>query len=151
MSQAIIDFCEGLKTTLLGVEERLAGAKAELESGAAQASQEARKQIDQASAQLAAFRAEAARLAQETAANLPKSVQERTQAPRETLAAFGQEAQVALTHAAAMLADAASKGAVNAAGLLQKGANQADALAQKLRHHTAMTQCDTEPEDKQSS
>ena len=36
MSQAVIDFCEGLKATLLGLEDHLGKAKRSLDSGTTQ-------------------------------------------------------------------------------------------------------------------
>lgn len=134
MSQAVIDFCEGLKTTLLGIEERLAKAQVSLGEGAVQASGEARKHVDEAAKQLDAFRVKAGLMAQAIQTQLPG----RTEQAKEKLAEFGQEAQVAMRHAVVFLAEAASKGAEGAAGALQGGARQASALADKLRRETAM-------------
>lgn len=149
MSQAIIDFCEGLKTTLLGIEDRLAKAKDSLGTGASKVSTEAQKHIEDASQQLSSFRAKAAILAQSVQAELPGTAAE----AREKLKDFGLEAQVALRHAAVFLAETASIGALGAAGALQGGAKQASALAEKLRHDTALsvTQPQTPPDDSNSS
>jgi len=134
MSQAIIDLCEGLKTTLLGVEERLGKAKSALDVGAAQASDEAKKYIDDATEQLTAFRAHAGLMAQAISAELPGQAA----GAKERLAEFGQEAQVALRHAAVFLAETASRGAESAASALQASAKQASELAEKLRRETAV-------------
>lgn len=135
MSQAIIDFCEGLKTTLLGVEEQLGKAKTALDAGASQAAGEAQKHIADATEQLAAFRTHAGLMAQAISAELPGQAA----GAKEKLGEFGQEAQVALRHVAVFLAEAASKGAHGAAGALHAGAKQASALAEKLRHETAVS------------
>ncbi|MBL8551036.1 MAG: hypothetical protein JNJ73_13705 [Hyphomonadaceae bacterium] len=127
MSQAIIDFCEGLKTTLLGVEDRLAKAKDSLASGAGRVEDEAKKHIDEASEQLRAFKAEAARMAEKVRAELPEGAG----AAQEKLKEFGLEAQVALRHAAVFLAENAAKGAETAAAALKKG-------AENLRRETAV-------------
>ncbi len=134
MSQAVIDFCEGLKTTLLGLEERLAKAQAALSVGATRASEEAKKHIDEASEQLQKFKVHAGLMAQAIRADLP----EQTEAAREKLSEFGQEAQVAMRHAVIFLAETASKGATGAAGALHAGAKQAERLAAELRHDTAL-------------
>lgn len=135
MSQAVIDFCEGLKTTLLGLEDKLDKARRSLEAGAAQASGEARKHVDEAAEQLDAFKTHAALLAEAIRADLP----EQTSAAREKLKDFGQEAQVAMRHAVVFLAEAASKGAEGAAGALQAGARQAHKMAEDLKRDTAVT------------
>lgn len=135
MSQAVIDFCEGLKTTLLGIEERLLKAKAELDAGTSKVTGEARKHVEEATEQLGAFRAAAGLMAQAIQAELPG----RTEEARDRLREYGQEAQVALRHAVVFLAETASKGAEGAAGALQGGARQASALAEKLRRDTAVT------------
>lgn len=133
MSQAVIDFCDGLKTTLLDIEERLTRAKASLDAGAATATSEAAEQIDAAAKQLSAFRLRAAETAETIRADLPVH----TEHAGERLKHFGEEAQVALRHAVVFLAEAASKGAETAAKVLHVGSHQANALAQKLRGESA--------------
>lgn len=139
MSQPVIDFCEGLKTTLLSIEDRLAKAKASLDAGAAQASGEAKKHVAEAAQHLEAFRAQAGIMAEAIRADLP----EQTVVVKEKFKEFGQEAQVAMRHAVVFLAETASKGADTAAGTLKTGAEKARALAEKLRHDTAVVA--TEP------
>lgn len=135
MSQAVIDFCEGLKTTLLALEQQLDKAKRNLEAGATQAGGEAKKHVDEAVEQLAAFKAHAGLMAQAIRADLP----EQTGAVKEKLKDFGQEAQVAMRHAVVFLAEAASKSAESAAGALQSGAKRAQAVAEELKRDTAVT------------
>lgn len=135
MSQAVIDFCEGLKTTLLALEQQLGKAKRNLEASAAQASGEAKKHVDEAVEQLEAFKAHAGLMAQAIRADLP----EQTGVMREKLKDFGQEAQVAMRHAVVFLAEAASKGAESAAEALQSGAKQAHKVAEELKRDTAVT------------
>lgn len=135
MSQAVIDFCEGLKTTLLGLEERIEKAQEALSSGAARAGEEAKTHLDEAAEQLQKFKVHAGLMAQAIRAGLPN----RTEAMKDKLGEFGQEAQVAMRHAVVFLAEAASKGATGAAGALQAGAKQAQKLAEHLRHETAVT------------
>jgi hypothetical protein len=134
MSQAVVDFCEGLKTTLLGIEDRLAKAKSSLESSAAQIGGEAKKHVAEAAEQLEAFRAHAGVMAEALRADLPAQ----TVVAKEKFKEFGQEAQVAMRHAVVFLAETASKGADTAAGTLTTGADKARALAEKLRHDTAV-------------
>lgn len=134
MSQAVIDFCEGLKTTLLGIEERLAKAKTSLESSAAQVGGEAKKHVAEAAEQLQAFRAHAGSMAETIRAEFP----DQTIALKEKFKEYGQEAQVAMRHAVVFLAETASKGADTAAGTLKTGAEKARVLAEKLRHDTAL-------------
>lgn len=141
MSQAVIDFCEGLKTTLLGIEDRLTKAKASMETGATKVSGEASKHVEEAAEQLKAFRVHAGLMAQAVQAELPGRAEE----AGEKLKEFGLEAQVAMRHAVVFLAETASRGAEGAAGALQVGAKQASALAEKLRHDTAVTV--TQPQD----
>src|SRR5690606_22335178 len=140
MSQAVIDFCEGLKTTLLALEQKLDKAKRNLEAGAVQASGEAKKHVDEAVEQLEAFRAHAGLMAKAIRAELP----EQTGAVREKLKDFGQEAQVAMRHAVVFLAEAASKGAEGAAGALQAGAKQAHKVAEDLKRDTAVAVAEPE-------
>jgi hypothetical protein len=135
MSQAVIDFCEGLKTTLLGIEDRLAKAKLALESSAVQLSGETKKHVNEAAEQLEAFKAHAGIMAQAIRADLP----EQTSAMREKLKEFGQEAQVAMKHAVVFLAEAASKGAEGSAEALLAGAKKAHAVAEDLRRDTAVS------------
>lgn len=134
MSQAIIEFCEGLKTTLLGIEDRLAKAKAGLSDNASQLSAEAKKHIDEAAQQLEQFKVHAGLMAQAIRAELP----ERTAAAKEKIQEVSQEAHVALRHAAVFLAEAASTGAAGAAIALQGGSQQAKAFAERLRNETAV-------------
>jgi hypothetical protein len=140
MSQAVIDFCEGLKTTLLALEQRLDKAKRSLEAGAEQATGEAKKHVDEAVDQLEAFKAHAGLMAQAIRADLP----EQTVAVKEKLQEFGQEAQVAMRHAVVFLAEAASKGAESAAGVLQAGAKQAHKVAEELKRDTAVVVAEPE-------
>lgn len=140
MSQAVIDFCEGLKTTLLALEQKLDKAKHNLEAGAAQASGEAKKHVDEAVQQLEAFKAHAGLMAQAIRAELPED----TGAVKEKLKDFGQEAQVAMRHAVVFLAEAASKGAEGAAEALQAGAKQAHKVAEDLKRDTAVTVAEPE-------
>lgn len=131
MSQAIVDFCEGLKSTLLTLEDRLAKAKAGLETGASGASVEAKKHIDEAAEQLTHFKTHASLMAQAIRADLPNQ----KAVAQEKLKEFGQEAQVALRHAVVFLAE-------NAAETLQAGAKSAQRVAENLRHDTAVTTVD---------
>lgn len=140
MSQAVIDFCEGLKTTLLALEQQLGKAKRNLEGSVAQASGEAKKHVDEAVEQLEAFKAHAGLMAQAIRADLP----EQTGAMKEKLRDFSQEAQVAMRHAVVFLAETASKGAESAAEALQTGAKRAHAVAEELKRDTAVTVVDPE-------
>jgi hypothetical protein len=135
MSQAVIDFCEGLKSTLLAVEDRLGKAKNAIDASAAEVSAEAKKHVDEAAEQLAAFRAHAGVMAEAIRADLPQQ----TAAARDKLGEFGQEAQVAMRHAIVFLAETAAKGAEGAASGLGAGAKAAHRLAEGLRHDTALT------------
>jgi hypothetical protein len=135
MSQAVIEFCDALKATLLNVEDRLQRAKGELEQGAAQAKESAVKNIQEASDQLADFKARAAEMAQALRADLP----EKAKPVQGKLQEFGVEAQVALRHAVVFLAESAAKGAGEASVALQKGAHRAKTLAEDLRRDTAVT------------
>jgi hypothetical protein len=127
MSQAVIDFCEGLKSTLLTLEDRLAKAKTKLEAGATEASAEAKKHIDEASEQLARFKTHAGLMAQAIRADLPNQAE----VAQEKLKEFGQEAQIAMRHAVVFLAE-------NAAEALQVGAKSAQRVAESLKHETAI-------------
>lgn len=135
MSQAVIDFCEGLKTTLLALEDRIGKAQTSLATGAAQVSGEAKKHLDDAAVQLDKFKAHAGLMAQALRADLP----EQTGEMKEKLKAFGLEAQVAMRHAVVFLAETASRGAEGAAAALKEGAAKAKNLAEDLRHDTAVT------------
>jgi hypothetical protein len=135
MSQAVIDFCEGLKTTLLGVERQLGAAKRSLEGGASQVEGEAKKHIDEAARQLETFKTHAALMAQAIRADLP----EQTATMREKLKDFGAEAQVAMRHAVVFMAETAAKGAESAAAALKEGATRAQSMAKDLRDDTAVT------------
>ncbi|MDX2275062.1 MAG: hypothetical protein NW206_06385 [Hyphomonadaceae bacterium] len=128
MSQAVIDFCEGLKSTLLALEDRLAKAKSSLDASATGASAEAKKHIEEASEQLARFKTHAGLMAEAIRADLPSQ----TAIAQEKLKEFGQEAQVALRHAVVFLAE-------NAAEALQIGAKSAQRVAENLKHETAVT------------
>lgn len=134
MSQAVIDFCEGLKTTLLALEQQLGKAKRNLEASAAEASGEAKKHVDDAVAQLETFKTHAGLMAQAIRADLPAQ----TGAMKEKLKDFSQEAQVAMRHAVVFLAEAASKSAEGAAEALQSGARQAQKVAEELKRDTAV-------------
>lgn len=140
MSQAVIDFCEGLKTTLLTLEQKLDKAKRNLEAGAAHATGEAKKHVDEAAEQLEAFKVHAGLMAKAIRADLP----EQTGAMKEKLKDFGQEAQVAMRHAVVFLAEATSKGAEGAAEALQAGAKQAHRVAEELKRDTAVTVAEPE-------
>lgn len=135
MSQAIIDFCDGLKTTLLALEDRLGKAKSALDVGATQASAETKKHVDEAVEQLVQFRAHAAIMAQALRADLPQQ----TSVAKEKLKEFGQEAQMALRHAAVFLAETAAKSAESTSQALKHGAESARRVAEDLRHDTAVT------------
>jgi hypothetical protein len=135
MSQAVIDFCEGLKTTLLSLEQQMGKAKRSLEAGAAHASGDAKKHVDEALEQLETFKAHAGLMAQAIRADLP----EQTGAMKEKLKGFSQEAQVAMRHAVVFLAETASKGAESAAEALQTGAKRAHEVAEELKRDTAVT------------
>ncbi len=135
MSQAVIDFCEGLKATLLNIEDRLGKAKEGLDVGASGAQLEAKKHVEEATAFLEAFKLKAAQMALSLRTDLP----EKSKPIRETLHEFGLEAQVAMRHAVVFLAEAASKGAEGASVALKEGAQRAQTLAQGLRHDTAVT------------
>lgn len=134
MSQAFIDFCEGLNAMLLALENRLQKAQAALSSGADRASNEAKAHIDKAAEHLQTFKARASQMAEAVRADLPS----RSEALKDKLEEFGQEAQVALRHAVVFLAEGASKGATGAADALHAGAKQAQNLAEQLRHDTAL-------------
>jgi hypothetical protein len=142
MSQAVIDFTERLKTTLLALEERLGKAKEAVDANASKASEEARKHIEEAVEQIATFRAHASVMAQTIRADLPQQ----TVAAKEKLQEFGQEAQVAMRHAVVFLAEATSKGAASAAGALNAGAKSAHLLAEDLKHETAITVIEPKPD-----
>lgn len=139
MSQAVIDFCEGLKTTLLGIEDRLGKAKQSLESSAAQIGDEAKKHVEEATEQLQAFKAQAGMMATTLRAGLPEHAAEL----KEKLTEFSQEAQVAMRHAVVFLAEAASRGAEESAEALLAGAKKAHAVAEDLRRDTAVSIRDT--------
>jgi hypothetical protein len=135
MSQAVIDFCEGLKTTLLALERQLGAAKRALESGASQVDSEARRHVNEAAEQLQTFKTHAGLMAQAIRADLP----EQSAAVREKLKDFGAEAQVAMRHAVVFLAETTAKGAEGAAGALKQGADRVKELAEDLRHDTTVT------------
>jgi hypothetical protein len=135
MSQAVIDFCEGLKSTLLALEDRLAKAKSSLETGAGQTAAEAKRHVDEAAEQLTKFQAHAGMMAQAIRAELPQH----TEVAKDKLREFGQEAQVAMRHAVVYLAETAAKSAAGAAEALQEGAKSAHRFAEDLRHDTAVT------------
>jgi hypothetical protein len=141
MSQAVVEFCQGLQSTLLAVEDRLAKAKAAFDAGGANVQSEAEKQVEKASEHLSAFKIKAARMAAEIRAELPEKVE----AVEAGLKDFGLEAQVAMRHAVVFLAEGASKGAEGAAAILKRGAERAHELADTLRHDTAVTVRDEEP------
>ena len=140
MSQAVIDFCERLKSTLLTLEDRLDKAKLSLANGAAQVSVDAKKHVEEAAEHLAAFKAHAAILAQAIRADLPAQ----TASIKETLTGFGQEAQVAMRHAVVFLAENAAKGAEGAGEVLKSGAKSAHKVADTLRRDTAVATIEPE-------
>lgn len=142
MSQAIVDFCQGLQTTLLSIEERLVKARESAERAGVAVATETQGHIDAASAQLAAFRVKAAEIAASARAELPENPTEL----KERLNQFGLEAQVALRHAAVFLAETTAKGAIGASALLQKGALRAHEVAQNLRDDTAVVVRDQAPD-----
>jgi len=135
MSQALIEFCEELKSTLLALEERIEKAQAALSSGAARASNEAKAHIDEAAEHLQKFKTHAGQIAEAIRDDLPN----RSVALKDRLEGFGHEAHVAMRHAVVFLAESASKGATGAAGALQAGAKQAQKIAEQLRQDTALT------------
>ena len=128
MSQAVIDFCEGLKSTLLTLEDRLGKARSALETSAGEASAEAKRQVEEAAEHLAQFRAHANLMAQAIRADLPHQSAE----AQGKLKEFGQEAQVALRHAVVFLAE-------NTANALSAGAKSAQRMAETVRHQTAVS------------
>src|SRR5690349_12407619 len=132
MSQAIIDFCQGLQTTLLGIEDRLAKARDSAERAGADLAKETQEHIDVASQQLADFRAKAGEIAASVRAELPKDAEDW----KERLDQLGLEAQVTLRHAAVFLAETTAKGAAGASSLLQRSAERAQSMAQHLRDDT---------------
>lgn len=134
MSQAIIDFCQRLQTTLLGIEDQLAKARDSAERTGAGLAKETQGHLDTANRQLADFRAKAA----DMAAKLRQELPEHSGELKERLNQFGLEAQVALRHAAVFLAEATAKGASGASDLLHKGADRASVMAQHLRDDTAV-------------
>jgi hypothetical protein len=140
MSQAVIDFCEGLKSTLLALEDRLDKAKANLATGAAHVSDDAKRHVDEAVAQLVAFKVHAANLAQAIRSDLPLQ----TAGMKETLTGFGQEAQVAMRHAVVFLAEQAAKGAEGAGEALKSSAKTAQKVADDFRGDTAVTTVEPE-------
>jgi DNA anti-recombination protein RmuC len=135
MSQAVIDFCESLKTTLLVIENGLDRAKESLKEETAEASREARKHVEAAAEHLETFKTHAGRMAQSLRAEFP----EKSASARAMLKEFGAETQEALRHAVVFLAETASKGAEGAADALRGGAFAAGAFAQKMRQETAAT------------
>lgn len=135
MSQAVIDFCEGLKTALLNIEDRLTKAQHSLSEGATGVSDETARHIKEATTQLETFKAHAGLMAQAIRAELP----DQAASIREKLQEFGLEAQVAMRHAVVLLAETAAKGAQGAAGALQESAKKAHTMADKLRHETAVS------------
>jgi len=147
MSQAVIDFCENLKTTLLGIEAGLAKAKRNVAAGAAYAGYETKEHLDEAIVQLNAFKTQAAEAAKKWRDELPQSPAELREKTTKAAQEFGLEAQVALRHAAVIVAEAASKGAENAAVALQAGAQQAQNYAEGLRRDTAVVPADEPKND----
>ncbi len=135
MSQAIIDFCEGLKTTLLDLEARLDKASETLAASAEEAQSEAKKHVDEAAAQLQAFKARAAKMAEVARAELPAHAT----GVGEKLKDFGVEAQVALNHALVLMAEGVAKSAEAASEALKEGGRRAHAFAEGAKHHTALT------------
>lgn len=143
MSKAVIEFCRRLETTLLGIEEQLGKAQKALAERAETVEGEAGKYVQQARAQLTAFRTKAAEMATELRAELPETVE----GVQDKLKDFGLEAQTAMRHAVVFLAETASKGADGAAVLLHKGAERAQDLAADLRRDTALAVPASKPGD----
>lgn len=129
MSQAVIDFCEGLKTTLLGLEQQMGAVKRGMEGGASQMEAEAKKRIEEAAEQLETFRAHASMMAEAIRADLPEHSAAMTAKAKEV----GGEAQLAMRQAIMLLAEAAAKGAEGAASALKEGAGRAHAFAEEMR------------------
>lgn len=148
MSQAVIDFCENLKTFLLGVEANLEKANASLNEQASHARTEAQKHVDAATTQVAAFKSNTAALAKTLRENLPNQ----QAAMEHALKDAGAEAQVALRHAVVYLAEATSKGATGAAVAFQHVAAGAHTAAENLKRETALVSApekiETGPETK---
>jgi hypothetical protein len=135
MSRAIIDFCHGLETTLLGIEDELGKATRSIAARAGSVEAETKKHVEEASALLAAFRAKAGA----TAASLREEIPEQAEHLQSRLAGFGAEAQTAMRHALVVMAEAAAKGAANAADALKAGADEAHDFAGRVRDKTALT------------
>jgi F0F1-type ATP synthase membrane subunit b/b' len=135
MSKAVIAFCHGLETTLLGIEERLGKATRSLAASAGNVEAETKKHVEEASALLAAFRAKAAA----TATSLREEIPEQAEHLQSRLAGFGAEAQTAMRHALVVMAEAAAKGATNAADVLKSGADEAHDFAGRVRDKTVPT------------
>lgn len=133
MSKAVIEFCHGLETALLGIEERLGKATRSIAAGAGSVEAETKKHVEEASALLAAFRTKAAA----TAASLREEIPEHAEQMQARLAGFGAEAQTAMRHALVIMAEAAAKGAVTAADALKAGAEEAHEFAGRVRDKTA--------------
>jgi hypothetical protein len=132
MSQAVVDFCEGLKTVLLDVEKRVGTAQAALAKSAGHVEKDAKKQLDQAARQLKDFRIDAAGLAE----NIRKDFPAQAAGAQKALNEFGHEAQAAMRHMLVMMADAASVGADTAAHALEAGARSARKFADEARGPT---------------
>lgn len=135
MSKAVIEFCNRLETTLLGIEEQLTKAQKTLADGAHAVESEAAANVAQAVAQLSGFRVKAGEMATSLRAELPEKVEH----VQDRLKDFGTEAQTAMRHVVVLLAETAAKGADSAADLLHKGAKRAHAAADDLRRDTALT------------
>ncbi len=133
MSRAVVEFCHGLETTLLAIEERLDKAAKSLAAGAHGVEAEAKQQVEEASAHLAAFRAKAGAMAQQLRQDIP----EETEHLQERLSDFSADAQTAMRHAVVVLAEAASKGAVAGASALWTAGDKAQGIADQLRRETA--------------
>lgn len=134
MSQAVVDFCNGLETTLLAVEAKIGEAQRGLASGVAGLHQDAATHLAEATQQLSAFRGQASEIAQSLRASAPAEAVTAV----EKLKEFGAEAQVALRHAMIFVAEAASKGAAGAADALQAGSERALSVAEALKRETAV-------------
>jgi F0F1-type ATP synthase membrane subunit b/b' len=135
MSRAIVEFCHGLETTLLAIEDRLDKAAESLAAGAHGVEAQAKHQVEEASAHLAAFRAKAGALAKA----LREDISEDAEEIEARLSAFGAEAQTAMRHAVVFLAESTAKGAVAGASALSTAGAKAQGMADQVRLKTALT------------
>jgi hypothetical protein len=130
MSQAVIEFCDGLKSTLLSIEDRVERALDELRETKDQTQVDVKKHLEEAAKDLSEFRSKAAHTAQMLRADLP----EKSVPLRQKLQEFGDEAQLAMRHAVVFLAEAAAVTAEGASHALKTGSERARALAANVKH-----------------